>query len=152
MTEILEGGCLCGAIRYRAETDQTMHYLCHCSDCQRYGGVPFHAGIVVAATALQINGTPKTWTKAADSGRTIARHFCGECGGHLLTSPWPEPGRYSIKAGTLDNPDQFQPRHEIWTQSKLPWSDRPADLEPFDQGFLRPVAIGAAADPEEDKF
>lgn len=152
MSEHLTGACLCGAIRYAAETDQTMHYLCHCSDCQRYGGVPFHAGIVVAAAALRVEGTPKIWTKTADSGRTIARHFCADCGGHLFTSPWPEPGRYSIKAGTLDNPNDFRPRHEIWTQSRVDWADRPADLEAFDQGFLRPVAIGAVADPEADRF
>ncbi|MFK7942371.1 MAG: GFA family protein [Paracoccaceae bacterium] len=142
MSQTLTGGCLCGAVRYTSNPSETLHYLCHCSDCRKHGGTPFHCGIVVAADELEIAGAPKVWTKGADSGRTIARYFCGECGGHLMTSPWPEPTRYSIKAGTLDNPEIYKPVAEIWRQSLMPWADRSPELEPFDQGFLRPVSIG----------
>ena len=83
---------------------------------------------------------------------TIARHFCGACGGHLLTSPWPAPTRYSIKAGTLDDRTQFRPAHEIWAQSMTSWADRPEGAESFLQGFTRPVGIGNIADPDADKF
>ena len=75
MAEILTGGCLCGQVRYRAEAAETLHYLCHCTDCQRYGGGPFHSAIVVAAGDLAIDGTPRVYTRQADSGRQIARHF-----------------------------------------------------------------------------
>lgn len=152
MTEILEGGCLCGAVRYRAEAEETLHYLCHCSDCRRYGGGPYHAAIVVAASALEISGEPRVYTCRADSGRTIARYFCGDCGGHLFTSPWPEATRFSVKAGTLDDPSQFQPAHQIWRQSRQAWA-HPPEMESFEQGFTRPVAIGSpAVDADEDKF
>ena len=98
MSETLVGGCLCGAIRYRAEAPETLHYLCHCTDCQRYAGGPYHAAIVVAAADLTVEGAPRVYTRQADSGRTIARHFCGECGGHLFTSPWPDATRFSPSA------------------------------------------------------
>ena len=70
----IDGGCHCGEIKYEAELNPEKVGICHCTDCQRYGGVPFHAGIVVAATDLHVEGTPKVWTKTADSERTIARH------------------------------------------------------------------------------
>ncbi len=142
MTEILTGGCLCGAVRYRAEAKKTLHYLCHCTDCQRYGGAPYHVGVVVAADDLEVTGEMRHWAKTADSGRTVARHFCGSCGGHLMTSPWPDPHRFSLKAGSLDDPSLYRPRHEIWARSRLEWADLPDDLECFEQGFLGPVPIG----------
>jgi len=153
MPETLTGGCLCGAVRYVAEAAETLHYLCHCADCQRYGGGPFHSAIVVAGGDLKIEGTPMTYTRVADSGRTIARHFCGNCGGHLFTSPWPEATRYSVKAGTLDEPARFAPRHEIWCKSRLGWAALPDGMEAFDEGFTRSIAIGTAAvAPKEDRF
>ena len=152
MTEPLTGGCLCGAVRYRAAPGERLHYLCHCTHCQRWGGAGYHAAIVVAADALAIEGEPRVFTRLADSGRTVARYFCGDCGGHLFTSPWPEVTRYSVKAGSLDDPGLYHPAHQIWTQSRAAWLDLPEDIETFAQGFTRPVAIGAAADPDQDKF
>ena len=152
MSETLVGGCLCGAIRYRAEAPRTLHYLCHCTDCQRYAGGPYHAAIVVAAADLTVEGAPRVYTRQADSGRTIARHFCGECGGHLFTSPWPDATRFSVKAGTLDDPSLFRPAHQIWCQSRQDWATLP-ETETFAQGFTRPVAIGApAVAPDADRF
>ena len=153
MTETLNGGCLCGAIRYRTEATETLHYMCHCIDCQKFGGGSKHEAIVVAAEELHIEGKPRVYTKPADSGRTIARYFCGDCGGHLFTSPWPEATRYSIKAGTLDDTGKYRPRHEIWCQSRADWVESAPNREAFDQGFTRPVSIGSpAVDPEQDKF
>lgn len=152
MTEVLEGRCLCGAVHYRAEADETLHYLCHCTHCQRYGGGPYHSAIVVAAEDLRITGTPEVFVRQADSGRTIARHFCGDCGGHLFTSPWPEATRYSVKAGTLDDPSAFRPAHQIWCQSRQDWAEL-TGMESFEQGFTRPVAIGSPATaPNDDTF
>ena len=152
MTEILTGGCLCGAVRYRADATETLHYMCHCTDCQRYGGAGYHAAIVVASAEVELTGEPRVYTKTADSGRTVARYFCGDCGGHLFTSPWPEATRYSLKAGTLDDQNLYRPAHEIWRQSAVAWIAE-AERELFDQGFTRPVAIGSpAVDPDEDKF
>lgn len=143
MTEHLTGGCLCGAVRYETKTEETLHYLCHCSDCQRWGGAPYHAAIVVAADDLTVTGEPRVWTKRADSGREIARYFCGECGGHLFTSPWPEATRFSLKAGALDDREAFAPSTEIWRRSRVSWADRSADAELFEQSHTRPISIGA---------
>lgn len=142
MSQRLSGSCLCGAVRYSADPTKTLHYLCHCGDCRRYGGSAGHYAIVVASTELTVEGEPRVWTKVADSGREVARHFCGDCGGHLFTSPWPEATRYSIKAGTLDNPSAYKPTSETWATSRVEWADLPADREIFDTGFPRRVDIG----------
>ncbi|MEM7269645.1 MAG: GFA family protein [Pseudomonadota bacterium] len=139
----ISGGCLCGAISYVAEPETSLPYICHCTDCQRYGGSPFHAAIVVPASALDIKGDPRVYAVKADSGRQVARYFCGDCGGHLFTSPWPEATRYSIKAGTLNDPSIFEPAHEIWTKSGVSWLSIDASTEQFEEGFTRPIDIGS---------
>lgn len=140
--DVLTGGCLCGAIRYRAVAGPRLHYVCHCTDCQRHGGGAFHAAIVVAATDVTFEATPRVWAKTAESGREVARYFCNECGGHVCTSPWPEATRFSLKAGTLDDPGLFKPAHEIWCQSEVPWITVPGKTDCYDQGFTDPVDIG----------
>lgn len=152
MTQTLTGGCLCGAVRYTARPGDRLHYLCHCTDCQRWGGTAWHTAIVVADEDIAIEGVPRVYAVTADSGRQVARHFCGTCGGHLFTSPWPQATRWSVKAGTLDDPSLYRPAHEIWCQSRAAWLP-PTGTEHFEQGFSRPVAIGkAAVRDEDDKF
>ncbi|MEM8811064.1 MAG: GFA family protein [Pseudomonadota bacterium] len=136
MTSIhLKGGCLCGAVRYAAETPSKLHYYCHCTDCRRYGGAAYHAAIVVSADHLSVTGSLATWAVTADSGRTVARHACPSCHGHLMTSPWPDPNRYSLKAGTFDDPTLFKPAFEIWTRSRVAWAGPAETLTGFAEGF-----------------
>ena len=137
----VKGSCLCGAVTYSARPEKTLPYLCHCTDCQRYSGAPFHAAIVVPARALTIEGSPKVYAVTADSGREVARYFCGDCGGHLFTSPWPDATRYSIKAGTLDDPSLFTPAHEIWTKSGVSWLSIDAVTEAYEEGFAGPIDL-----------
>jgi len=35
MSEIHEGGCLCGSVRYRTTGDPVAATVCHCKFCQR---------------------------------------------------------------------------------------------------------------------
>ncbi len=141
-TTTLTGGCLCGAVRYRADATATLPYMCHCSDCRRWGGGPAHYAIVVAAREVAIEGAPRVHVVTAESGREVARYFCGGCGGHLMTSPWPEATRYSLKAGTLDDPALYQPEHEIWVRSRVAWCDANPEAARHEAGFPGPVAIG----------
>ena len=40
MTNVREGGCQCGAIRYRAEGEPLLKALCHCVTCRRASAAP----------------------------------------------------------------------------------------------------------------
>lgn len=136
MKQVLTGGCLCGAVRHSVETDSQIHYYCHCSDCRRYDGAAYHAAIVVSAAALKVTGETKVWVRTADSGRAVARHSCAICSTHLFGSPWPDPIRYSLKAGSLDDPTLFKPTYEIWTGSRVDWAAPDTNLTGFSAGFV----------------
>ena len=81
MTQTLTGGCLCGAIRYAVNVPITELRACHCRDCQKSSGASGSVNAVIPRAALDITqGTPKRYVVTADSGRTLYRHFCGDCG------------------------------------------------------------------------
>src|SRR5215472_6319249 len=72
-------------------------------------------------TALQIRGMVKTFSKLADSGKPILRHFCPECGSSVAEEPSRRPGTIILNAGTLDDPSSVMPAVEIYCDRALPW-------------------------------
>ena len=79
-----QGGCLCGAVRYRIAARPFSVNACHCTDCKRVSGGA--AGVFVHTTraALQIEqGDIQRFRKTADSGRHIDIARCVACGSRL---------------------------------------------------------------------
>ena len=131
------GGCLCGAIRYSIEAKLAELLSCHCTDCQRASGAH---GAVVAFVRREnfalLQGTPKRYAKKADSGRTLIRYFCGECGSSLYSHRETMPEVIGVRAGTLDDSGSLRITAHIWTKSAPPWS------------YIDPAAQQVAGQPE----
>jgi len=123
MTSKTEGGCLCGAIRYEITAPLSTLRVCHCTHCQKNTGTGMSVNAVVADKDFRITrGTPKRFKTTADSGRTLSRQFCGDCGSPLYAFREASPERLVIKAGTLDDTSSLKITAHIWTRSKRPWS------------------------------
>ena len=123
MTTQHSGGCLCGAIRYAVTSPITTLRVCHCTHCQKNTGTGASVNAVLASTDFRITqGTPKRFTTKADSGRTLMRHFCGDCGSPLYAFREISPERVVVKAGTLDDTSAMKVSAHIWTGSARPWS------------------------------
>ncbi|WP_271438217.1 GFA family protein [Pontixanthobacter luteolus] len=121
MTQHLEGRCLCGAISYSVAGEPAGQLVCHCRDCQRQTGSACSTIMGVPAVALTINGEPSVFQHEGESGRSVKRFFCGDCGSPLFTEAEASPGVMWVKTGTLDNPDAFTPQVHIWCASKQSW-------------------------------
>jgi hypothetical protein len=123
MTIPLTGGCLCGAIRYAITAPVASLRACHCTHCQKNTGTGASVNAVVAGPAFSITqGAPKRFTTKADSGRTLFRYFCGDCGSPLYAHREASPERIVVKAGTLDDTSGLKIASHIWTRSARPWS------------------------------
>ena len=84
MTIPSAGGCLCGAIRYAVSSPIAALRACHCTHCQKNTGSGASVNAVVAGAHFALTqGSPKRFTTTADSGRTLYRYFCGDCGSPL---------------------------------------------------------------------
>ena len=124
MPEPFEGGCACGAVRYRCTADAARVYYCHCRDCQRATGTAFHTGLSVPRNSVaMLAGEPREYSRLADSGNTVTEGFCATCGSPLYVYSTGRPGHMSLKAGALDDPSALAPKIQIWTASAVPWSD-----------------------------
>jgi hypothetical protein len=123
MSETLTGSCLCGAIRYSVTVPVTELRACHCTHCQKSSGAGGSVNAVVPSDAFKITqGTPRRYDARADSGRTLHRYFCGDCGSPIYSQRATNPGVVVVRAGTLDNAGDMKITTHIWTKSARPWS------------------------------
>jgi hypothetical protein len=144
-----EGGCACGALRYRIEREPLFVHACHCTRCQRETGGPFAHHAMVEWTAMTLRaGAPEFVAVPTDSG---TRHWVARCP-QCRTCVWNEWGsrravtRY-VRVGTLDEPARFPPRAHIFARSRQPWlvlDERPGAAPVFDTWY-DPAALWPAA-------
>jgi hypothetical protein len=113
-----EGGCLCGAVRYRVDGPPLRAGYCHCRMCQRAAGAPVTAwGIWPADRFAWSRGEPGTFASSAKGQRS----FCQGCGSSLA---FVDPGDRTVVEVTLaslDDPAAFPPEEHIWTTSRVRW-------------------------------
>jgi hypothetical protein len=113
-----EGGCLCGAIRYRASGAPRVKTICHCRSCRLASGAPSVAWVVWSASDFAFTrGQPARF----ESSPGIERTFCGQCGTPLTYRRIAEPATIDVTTVTLDAANDFAPTTEIWTGHKLSW-------------------------------
>ncbi len=124
MTRAFEGGCQCGAVRYRVTGAPLTFYACHCTECRMQSASAFGLSLWVKRSDFAIvSGTPKIWSRRADSGNTLRCAFCPDCGSRLYHVASDELEIYSVKGGSLDDPTGLTPVGHIWVRSKQPWVD-----------------------------
>lgn len=119
----LDGGCLCGAVRYSASAPPLIQAVCHCRNCQRQAGSGWSMIVGVPAASLQVSGELKTYHDRGESGGDVRRQFCPTCGSPLFSHVGSSPDLVFIKAGTLDDTSRFAPQVQVWTDSKQHWID-----------------------------
>ena len=133
------GGCLCGGVRYRLDSEPFDCGWCHCRTCQLYGGAPAMPFATVPAGDF-------SWSKGEELVRWIdsssfgKRAFCSGCGSPLQVRVAHQPETVDFPITTLDDPAAVQPEFHIFWGSKVSWYD-PADDLPRHEKF-RPATRG----------
>ena len=123
MTDRVDGGCLCGAVRYSASPQEGTAYYCHCRDCQLGSASAFHGAVFSDLTAFELlSGELTTYAKQADSGRMVERKFCTQCGAPICWTGEGFPDVVILSLSSLDDPEGYAPVHEGWTEKALSWA------------------------------
>jgi hypothetical protein len=116
----LEGGCLCGGVRYRISAEPHHADYCHCRMCQRSAGAPVVAWLTMASDGFAwLKGEPAVYP----SSRKAERLFCPTCGTQLVFREPAEPAELDVTLASLDDPEAVRPSHHIWTSSRIGWFD-----------------------------
>lgn len=132
MSGPLEGGCACGAVRYRLESEPLFVHCCHCLNCQRQTGSAFVINVLIETDRVQLlMGQPQPIEVPRDDGSLQIVWRCPECQ-TALYSQYTSPKVRFVRAGTLADPAAVAPDVHIFTRSKLPWVTLPEDVPAFD--------------------
>ena len=122
MTKVLEGGCLCGAVRYRAEAEPMLVGDCYCVDCRKSSATSHSTHVVVPEQALTLEGEIKFYKHPADSGNVVSRGFCPNCGCAILSLNDSMPGAVFLRASSLDDPDAVTPQMSVYVSRAPGWA------------------------------
>ena len=138
MSFVLEGGCLCGAVRFHVNQAPVRTFVCHCTFCQRMTGSAFYANSVFPVQAVEFNaGEVRKYEHTSDvSGKKVYVEFCPVCGTTigLTYERWPD--FRAVSRGCYDNPNAVDITSNIWTQSAQSGVALPADVDCFERARL----------------
>ncbi len=130
------GQCLCGQVTYRIDAEPVGARYCWCRDCQKIASGSATVNVLFPESAVEYSGEITTIRMIADSGNTVERGFCPQCGSQMY-SRTVEPADsmpMRVRAGTLDNPELMPPSAIIWADSAPGWAVLNPDLPRFPQG------------------
>ena len=125
--DIHDGGCACGHVRFRVESQPLIVHCCHCSWCQRQNGSAFAVNALVEADRVQLlQGDIVDVTVPSPSGANQKISRCPNCqvavwSYYLVMSGGIGELVRFIRVGTLDDPGQLPPDVHIYTSSKQSW-------------------------------
>ena len=127
-----DGGCACGALRYRLTSTPLFVHCCHCLNCQRQTGSAFVINVLIESDRVEVlSGAPAPVAVPRDDGSTQRVSRCRTCQVAVF-SEYGHPGVWFVRAGTLDDPASVAPDVHIFTRSKLPWVVLPEAVPAFD--------------------
>ena len=119
MSEVMKGGCACGAKRYSAVISSDEAYLCHCRMCQRATGS-------ISIAFKNVRKADVTWESEPDryaSSPIASRGYCAQCG-TSLTFEFPDSENMDLTVASFDEPRRFRPQHHFGVESWHPqWLD-----------------------------
>jgi len=145
MTARHTGHCLCGQVSYTIAADPLGARTCWCRDCQYIASGSATVNVLFPEEAVAFSGRIGRRRSTADSGNTVERGFCPDCGSQLFSrtvEPAGQPIR--IRAGTLDDREVMPPSSVIWAASAPSWATFDPALPCHAQGPNSPL-LGTGA-------
>ena len=127
-----QGGCSCGAVRYRLLSEPLFTHCCHCLNCQRQTGSAFVINLLIETDRVElVAGAPQPVDAPRDDGSTQRIFRCPTCQ-VAVYSQYGRPEVRFVRGGTLDDPSQVAPDVHIFTRSKLSWVALPESVPAFE--------------------
>ncbi|MDR5783149.1 GFA family protein [Caballeronia sp. LZ065] len=119
-----EGGCACGAFRFRVTASHKRVGMCHCMTCRQVHGSAFGAYVIYARGNVTMSGSVSTW-QSSEQGR---RHFCPVCGS-VAYMEYVSRDEIDLPLGAFDQTGVFEPDYELWCRHREPWLQQGARPE-----------------------
>ena len=134
MADIHEGGCVCGAVRYKTSGPPKRVSACACTWCQKRTGSAFGLSVYFDQNDVEfLQGSLRKYRLTSDARRRVESEFCAVCGTTVTFTLELRPGLRGIAGGTFDQPTFWYHLERFgYTRSKPDWMQIPEGLEVFD--------------------
>ena len=134
MSEIMDGGCLCGQVRYSVSGAPFAAEYCHCRMCQKSSGS-------VTVSWMDFRVEQLTWTLKPPaeyrSSEYVRRGFCPDCGSTMSFRDTRHPNYITLAIASLDDPNLVKPTYHIYTESQVEWLNIDDNCNRFRQGPVK---------------
>ena len=99
-----EGGCACGAVRYRLTSEPLFTHCCHCLNCQRQTGSAFVINLLIETDRVELlAGDPQAVAVPRSGGKKQKIWRCPDCQVAVYSQYTSRQVRF-VRGGTLDDP------------------------------------------------
>ena len=153
MGRVIEGHCLCGAVRFEVTDVVGPLELCHCTRCRRVSGSAFVAGLMVRAAGYRMTSGRERVRRFSLPVRErppgYTTYFCDTCGSPV-PCPAPEGDAFEIPAGLLEHDPGVTADRHIFVEHRAPWFEPGAELPALDREAVIRLRRGARDSPHED--
>jgi hypothetical protein len=127
----LQGGCLCGAVRFEITAPFISAGYCHCTHCQRRTGTGSSANVRVRQDGFRLLAGEEQ-LRAFKPPTGVPKLFCGTCGSALFSGEPLTDEQVAVRLGALDRDPGIRPQFRQFVGSAAPWEPVPQDgLERF---------------------
>jgi len=135
-----EGGCLCGAVRYRIDRQHVNAVHCYCQMCRRAHGTAFSTHAACRPHQLSwLQG--RDLLQAYESSPSAYREFCARCGTHILVHGQTGDDTLAVPVGTLDGDPPVTLVCHIFVADRVAWHQITDDLPQY-AGWMPGVGVG----------
>ena len=111
------GGCMCGAVRFKARGQASWTAICHCASCRRHTGGILNGAAGFRSSVVHFAGTPTAY----ESSPGVQRYFCASCGTSLAYQSEQWADDIHLFVGAFDDPEALKPEFHIFSGERLNW-------------------------------
>lgn len=132
-SKTLDGGCGCGAVRYRLKDEPIFVNNCHCTICQRQTGAGSAVNAFIEMDRLELqSGELSEHALKTGSGATQIIVRCAKCGTPVWSHYRLGRKAAAVRVGSLDDPSAVRPDAAIFVADRPSWAPLPQDVPQFD--------------------
>ena len=127
--EVHEGGCSCGAVRYKTKGKPERAGVCHCRYCQTRTGSAFGISVYFKDDNIErMHGILEEYQFKNESGRKFIQEFCPKCATTLFWTVEVFKGMTGVAGGSFDPPSfWYDIDREVFCRTSAAWINNDID-------------------------
>ncbi len=128
--DTLNGGCLCGAVKFQIKNQFDHFQLCHCTQCQKCTGSAHASNLFTEPANITWLSGLEMLVRYDVEGRRLSNQFCRQCGSRM---PWLSLSGdvLAVPAGSLDDAPSMKPKANIFWPERASWYDEGLNAQTY---------------------